>query len=119
MRILKFSLVCIMLTMFFLAQFVHAGACYITGNSLLESMRGHEKFVAGDQGDTAKALQFMGYVTGVNDTTSYMYGSMNNVSVNQMCAIATKYLKAHPEKWNECASDLVIEALKEAFPKNP
>ncbi len=44
---------------------------------------------------------------------------MNNVSVNQMCAIVTKYLKIHPEKWNQCASELVIEALKEAFPKRP
>jgi hypothetical protein len=119
MRIIKFSLVCTILTMFFLAQFVHAGECFITGNSLLESMRGHEKFMAGDQGDTAKALHFMGYVTAVNDTTNYMYGSMNNVSVNRMCAIVTKYLKAHPEKWNQCASELVIEALKQSFPKNP
>ncbi len=69
MRILKISLVCTILTMFFLAQFVHAGECFNTGNSLLESMRGHEKLMAGDQGDTVKALHFMGYVTGVADTT--------------------------------------------------
>jgi hypothetical protein len=119
MRILKFSLVCTILTMFFLAQFVHAGECFRTGNSLLESMSGHEKSMAGDQGSTSMALHFMGYVTGVNDATNSFYGSMNNVTVNQMCFIVTKYMKTHPEKWNQCAVDLVVEALKEAFPKKP
>jgi hypothetical protein len=120
MRILKFSLVCIMLIMFFLAQFVNAEVCYHNGNQILEGMREHDKLMAGDQTiNYQKATYFMGYVSGVNDATSYLYGYISEVTVNQICSIVTIYLKKHPEKLNQCASILVIEALKEAFPKKP
>jgi hypothetical protein len=33
----------------------------------------------------------------------------------EICAIVSKYLKQHPERWNEPAFDLVIDALKQSF----
>jgi hypothetical protein len=36
--------------------------------------------------------------------------------VGQLAAVVSKYLKNHPEKRSEPAVDLVIKALKEAFP---
>ena len=38
------------------------------------------------------------------------------ITINQISAIVSKYLKNHPERWNESAAVLVIDALVEAFP---
>jgi len=59
----------------------------------------------------------MGYITGGNDATYFMYNMPNGIELKQLLAIVTKYFKAHPESWNDSAFMLVIEALKEAFPK--
>jgi hypothetical protein len=116
-RILRF--VCMMLATLFLAQSVHAGYFY-EGNGLVKAMREYEKAETKDRDtDYSMAWQYRGYVIGVHDATDLMYGPKQNVSERQICAIVAKYLKAHPEKWNEPASDLVITALKEAFPIRP
>jgi hypothetical protein len=39
------------------------------------------------------------------------------VTPGQIFAIVAKYLNNHPEKWNEPAVILVVEAIKEAFPQ--
>ncbi len=40
-----------------------------------------------------------------------------NVSRDRCVEIVAKYLKNHPERWNELAAFLVRDALKEAFSK--
>lgn len=119
MKLKRFLLACIVLTMFFLPQSVHAGYFY-DGNSLVKAMREYEKAENNDTNtDYAMAWKYRGYVIGVHDATSFMYGYKENVGELQICAIVAKYLKTHPEKWNEPASDLVVSALQAAFPKKP
>jgi hypothetical protein len=61
--------------------------------------------------------RFVGYVVGISDA----YGGVlfcipEGVKVGQLASIVTTYLKNHPEKWNQSASELVIDALATAFP---
>jgi hypothetical protein len=52
----------------------------------------------------------------VYDATESLYNVPDGVNMEQLVAVVFKYLKKHPEKWNESAASLVIKALKEAFP---
>lgn len=59
---------------------------------------------------------FLAYVAGVYDTLSFAFSTPDGVTVGQICAIVSKYLKNHPERWSEAADLLVVDALREAFP---
>lgn len=119
MRTKTLFMACIVLTTLVFVQSVQAGYFY-DGNDLVKAMREYEKAESKERDtDFSTAWLYRGYVIGVHDATSFMYGSRVNVGELQICAIVTKYLKAHPEKWNEPACDLIISALREAFPKKP
>jgi hypothetical protein len=111
-----YTLVCIVLVTLLLTHSAWAGFFY-DGNKLVEAMRQYEKAEMKDRdADYSRAWEYRGYVVGVHDATDLMHGSQEHVTALQICAIVANYLKAHPEKWNEPASDLVVEALKQAFP---
>jgi hypothetical protein len=107
----------VLISVFFPLGHAHADY-FVVGNDLVEYMREYEKI---ERGDTSAMLslasRYTGYVTGVYDATRFQYSYPPNVTRGQLCAIVAKYLKEHPERWNQPASDLVIEALKQAFPK--
>jgi len=111
MKIRTISLVCIILVTFLIVPSAHAA--FYSGNDLVKLMRMYEK-----TSPSAEAGMFLGFVGGVYDATRHMYGDKDNVILGQIRAVVTNYLKAHPERWNEPAADLVIDALKEAFPKD-
>jgi hypothetical protein len=100
---------------------------FIDGNTLVEWMRGYDtnlKTKGRCLANDAKCLEsmvdahnFFGYVLGVHDATNWKYSTPDGVMDNQLCAVVSKYLKAHPERWSYSAYSLVIDALKEAFPK--
>lgn len=92
--------------------------CYFySGNSLVELAREYEKDDADHGKIWSSAGLFSGYVLGVCDVTGHLYSIPEAAPGEQICAVVAKYLKEHPEKWSDAASDLVISALKEAFPK--
>ena len=92
------------------------------GNSLMKWYESYDRlFLHGidniTDADSIYAAKFMGYYTGVIDATAHLYGFPHRTPLRQLEAITIKYLKAHPEEWNLCGSDLVIKAIKQAYPK--
>jgi hypothetical protein len=60
---------------------------------------------------------FRGYVSGVVDTgNDVLFCTPDGVTRGQYTAVVAKYIKEHPEQWNQPASELVISAMKQAFP---
>ncbi len=94
-------------------------AFFMTGNELVEKMREYENRLAGNSNFSFFDVgSYMGYVQGIYDSTSgLVFDPFAEVTVAQVCAVVAKYLKENPEKWNQPAHLLVIEALKKAFPK--
>jgi hypothetical protein len=109
-----------LLFMFMLLAFTHSQALagFYSGNDLVPLMREADKAEANMSGaDLAKAFEYGAYVIGVHDATEYfLHGTPADATKGQIIAVVSKYLKNHPEQWSEAAADLVIKALKEAFP---
>lgn len=95
-----------------------AVAGFMTGNELVENMRESDKADAGDRtANFMKSAYYSGYIMGVSDVLNHMLFDLPpRVTVGQICSVVAKYLKNHPERWNELASELVMDALSEAFP---
>ena len=92
---------------------------FITGNRLVELMREYDKDEPGISSGEVNLVRvgvFLAYVTGVYDTLSFAFSTPDGMTVGQICAIVSKYLKNHPERWSESADLLVVDALREAFP---
>lgn len=92
---------------------------FIKGNRLVELMREYDKDATGISSSDVNLVRvgvFLAYVTGVYDAMSFAFSTPDGVTVGQICAIVSKYLKNHPEMWRESADLLVVEALREAFP---
>jgi hypothetical protein len=108
----------ILLVLVFMHGQTEARFMYYSGTDLVEYMREYEKGFSGNRGTNyAYANFFTGYVTGVCDLTAgVVWQDSKDVTSNQAWAIVAKYLKNHPERWNESAAVLVVDALKEAFP---
>jgi hypothetical protein len=92
---------------------------FITGNRLVELMREYDKYEVGISPGEVNLVRvgvFLAYVTGVYDAMSFAFSTPDGVTVGQICAIISKYLKNHPERWPVSADLLVVEALRESFP---
>ncbi len=64
---------------------------------------------------------YIGYIMGVVDSMGgVVFVLPDNVKAGQLAAIVNKYLKEHPEEWNETASVIVARSFRNAFPElNP
>lgn len=103
-----------------------AQASYLSdGKGLVQLMREWEKANAEDkETDYPKAWAFSAYVQGVQDATVVCFGegpdrvydAPKPFSLKQLSAAVAKYLNEHPEEWDDHAVDLVIRALRKAFP---
>jgi hypothetical protein len=60
---------------------------------------------------------FMGFVMGVYDSHENEFRVNEPVNVRKVTIIVSKYLKEHPEEWNQPAYVLVLNALRSAFPR--
>ncbi|GAA0221535.1 hypothetical protein GCM10009125_08290 [Castellaniella daejeonensis] len=59
----------------------------------------------------------IGYIAGASDVGDGLtFCSPPNAKLGQLMGVVRKYLLANPEKWNQPAGLLVLEALKQAFP---
>lgn len=87
-------------------------AGFETGNKLMEYLNESEKRIG-----SYPAGVYTGYVLGVHDALDgIQICSPDGTTVNQIKVIVGKYLRAHPESWNQSAAALVIRALRQAYP---
>ena len=85
------------------------GTAFETGNSLLKRLSG-DPFV-----DRTFALAYIAGVADHADVTREVC-AQPGVQANQLKEIVLKYLKNHPENRHHPAAELVVNALKGAFP---
>lgn len=58
-----------------------------------------------------------GYIEGVIDTVdNVLFCTPKGAVYGQDVAIVTKYMDANPESWHLPANDLIVAALRAAFP---
>lgn len=97
-----------------------ANAYFYTGNDLVVVMREWEKANAGDTNlDVVKAGMYLGYILAANDTMEdqgYICSSARKVTLNQVAAVAAKYIDENPAEWDGPAYVLVLKGLAKAFP---
>jgi hypothetical protein len=91
------------------------GKRFYSGRDLVNVMREWEKSRYDQDHDAIKAAHYVGFVMGVHDTSDISHNCDNKHSTEMICAIVSRYLTRHPERWNEPAFDLVIAALKQSF----
>jgi hypothetical protein len=90
----------------------------LSGNELVQLMREYEKAERKDKSTNwLKAGEYLGYVTGFYDATWFFYADPQNITAERVAAVVAKFLNQYPDKWDRPAWDLVMEALREAFPK--
>ena len=94
----------------------YSAGFFMKGNDLVELMRESEKSDA-EEPIYHKLGLYQGNVIGVWDSYSKQMRAEEGVTVGQLCAIVTKYLKENPKEWNDPGVDLVYRALIDAFPK--
>ena len=89
---------------------------FYQGLNLVAGAKEHDKFIAGLKYDYAKCGIYSGFVLGVYDSTEWMYNKTGDqVSVRQLSAIVSKYIKAHPKQWDLPAYTIVMIAFTKAF----
>jgi hypothetical protein len=91
------------------------GKRFYTGKDLVEVMNEWEKSRYNQDHDATKAAHYVGFVMGVHDTFEHLHSSDDQHSTEMICAIVSRYLTRHPERWGRPAYNLVIDALKKAF----
>jgi len=98
---------------------VHAG--FWTGNDLIDGWRIVHKMIRGDQGkikneELIELGRYSGYVIGVVDATQNLYNLPAGFQLNQALEIVGKYIDSHPETRSKPGAELVVTAMREAFP---
>ncbi|MHB8881861.1 MAG: Rap1a/Tai family immunity protein [Thermodesulfovibrionales bacterium] len=91
-------------------------ADFYKGNSLVTLMYEYDKFLINTkEANLEKTAEYIGYIMGVYDATNFLYDIPSGVNKGQILAIVSKYLKDHPQEWNDWASNLVIKAFSDSF----
>lgn len=83
-----------------------------TGNNLVRWLPSYNKEVA-----NWESGMYLGFVSGISGVTNGVLFCAPNATNGQSAAIVAKFLKNNPERWGEDGGLLVIEALKNAYPK--
>jgi len=88
---------------------------FLLGNDLVKMMREYDGGMEKASNiNGAAASAYHAYVMGVCDAQGDKLEYQLEADSHQTCAIVGEYLKAHPEKWNQSAAQLVLEALRNA-----
>lgn len=100
---------------------VPSQAAIYSGKALMELVPGYNRVSGqGSAGatDYMAAAELKSYVAGVFDATQGLaiYCSPQNTSEGQVSKVVALYLDSHPEQLSLPASDIILQALKEAFP---
>lgn len=88
---------------------------FLLGNDLVDMMREYDRVMKRVSNiNSGAASAYHAYVMGVCDAQGDKFEYQLKADSHQTCAVVGVYLKAHPEKWNQSAAQLVLEALKNA-----
>jgi len=95
----------------------------MTGSEFMEFINSYDQCEdkGCNPGDSARALAFMMYITGVIESpynTRSDFLLPPGVTRNQIYAVVSKYIKEHPEMSGEGAAMLVMKAIIHAFPND-
>jgi Rap1a immunity proteins len=94
-----------------------ADAEFYNGQKLVEDWKAYKMMSKPKPLKSPKLLQgmahYMGYVVGVIDSNYDLIFFPPDVTVEQLFRAVGKYLDVHPEKWQEPAVNLVLQALME------
>ena len=97
--------------------FQSAHAEFKTGNGLVTVWREYAKANAGNSYNDNDDGFYTGYVAGICDANMRtLFHIPEGATIGQACDVVGKWLDRHPEEWNKPAKQLVVQALKEAFP---
>ena len=100
-----------------LLSFQPAQAEFKTGNGLVTAWREYQKSSAGKPYNANDDGFYTGYIAGLCDSSMHsLFSIPEGATLGQACDVVGKWLDRHPEEWNRPAHQLVIKALKEAFP---
>ena len=96
----------------------NSSAQIIDLDKLLADMSEFEKAESKDPAaNYQQAYFFIGYVTGVYDSSDDVYFYPAKPTIAQVCSIVIKYLKDNQGKLSGPADLIIIDALRKAFPK--
>lgn len=71
----------------------------------------------GQPADYVRVGNLSGFIVGVHDAVEgILVCAPNQVKVGQIVGVVKKHIRENPDKWNQPASTLVINALSSAFP---
>jgi hypothetical protein len=94
-----------------------------SGHDLVDEWKAYQRASSKSslkRADQVQAADYMGFLQGVWDTASYYgftpHGMGKGMIVHDLCCVVGKYLDSRPDRWNEAAVILVMDALNEAFP---
>jgi len=89
-----------------------------TGYEFVNDWKEFQKYDAGQSHSNFQLGCYMGFVSGVWTTGGRGYGFKfnSNVTNGQICSVVGKWIGDHPERWTDNPADIVVQALKEAFP---
>lgn len=97
-----------------------AGAApFTSGTELVDHMKENDKAVAGKKEvDWLKTGLYLGFIGGVYDACdgAFFCAGPSDPTQGEIVSAVSKYLKDHPERWNEPAVVLIVDALKAAYP---
>lgn len=89
------------------------------GNQLNRWVDAYERASAGTASteDYNSAAQANGYITATSDAfDGRFFCNPEHAQAGQIIFVVRKYIKEHPESWNNSASSIIVAALKAAFP---
>ncbi|MEK6807211.1 MAG: Rap1a/Tai family immunity protein [Pseudomonadota bacterium] len=96
------------------------GADFLDGKELKKSLDAYNTVSSKNPGSRLGAGTAIGYVSGVWDTGYYQtFCPGRGVKQSQAIAVAQKYLDKHPQRLDEPAKTLLLEAFIESYPCKP
>jgi len=96
------------------AQFQTGTSIYTYAGVFNRVMQGHPN----SKDDYVDAGVFTGYVEAASDI-GIASGKLDfppTTTIGQVCTVVYQYMTAHPKEWNGVALNVVLNALKEAYP---
>jgi hypothetical protein len=90
----------------------------LDGNKLHSQAIEYQKWERGQHFDILFFGEYVGFIAGASDATfkKGIYCSPSDITYVQSNAIVANYLEKHPEKWNQPAVDIVVQAMQEVYP---
>ncbi len=96
------------------------GADFLDGKELKKSLDAYTAVSSKSPGSRLGAGTAIGYVSGVWDTGYYQtFCPGRGVKQSQAIEVARKFLDAHPQRLDEPAKTLLLEAFVEAYACKP